>query len=159
MNKVKNLTKIMFANLILLLFFAGCDKYHRNRYVGDWDFVTLKAICIYDDFGELMEIKRDTVFYSGNIKCGDEYENELIIQYTVTDVLHASIEYNANNEARLIGGPSLMGGHSSTGSAPFIGGFDNNNQVHFNLSWKEQDKSNNYVSWSITGKKIERRKK
>jgi len=80
MNRV---TLVLATSIILLLFFTGCDKYHTNRYIGDWDFVTIK----HDT------IKSDTIYYSGKISLGN-YENALIIQYTKDDEIAATLIEN-----------------------------------------------------------------
>ena len=75
---------ILATTAIMLLFVTGCDKYHRNRYVGDWDFVTERVFYIDTNSYEFVETKRDTVYYSGKISYG-QHENQLIIKFTEND--------------------------------------------------------------------------
>jgi len=79
---MKNIkTTLVTAIVVLLLFFAGCDKYHRDRYIGDWNFVTERHTFMEDDLGYYEKVKIDTIYYTGKITHGT-LENELIIQYT-----------------------------------------------------------------------------
>ena len=79
---MNRITLIVATSAILLLFFTGCDKYHRNRYVGDWDFVTERTI-YQRGLGEeeWKPIKIDTLYYSGKINLGNS-EDELVIKFT-----------------------------------------------------------------------------
>lgn len=79
------------ATVAILLLFTGCDKYHRDRYVGYWDFVTEKRT--YSDDFEI--IKRDTINYLGKISNG-KYENEIIIHYTNNDEITIHVDTKGN---------------------------------------------------------------
>jgi len=78
MKKIAIITAIILVMLIIM----GCDKdkYHRDRYIGDWDFVTEKTTFIGYEV-----VKVDTIYYLGKITPGQCSEIELIIQYTEND--------------------------------------------------------------------------
>jgi len=69
------------AAVIMLFFFTGCDKYHRDRYTGTWEFTT-EIVFYYINPYEIIKI--DTVYYTGKISLGN-LENELIIQHSEDD--------------------------------------------------------------------------
>ena len=71
-----------------MFLFMGCDKYHRDRYTGDWDFVTEKNQYKYN-VNE--PIKSDTIYYFGKIYHGND-ENTLIIQCTENDKVPTSVD-------------------------------------------------------------------
>jgi hypothetical protein len=69
------------AIVIMLFFFTGCDKYHRDRYTGTWEFVTESILRQFDyDSGEYFQIECDTLYFSGKIS-RDKAADELKIEY------------------------------------------------------------------------------
>jgi len=72
---------------MLSVFFTGCkkDEYYRDRYIGNWDFVTERTILQYDsNTGNYVRIGDDTIYYLGKIISGN-LDYELIIQFTEND--------------------------------------------------------------------------
>ena len=119
-------TTITAATVAILLLFTGCDKYHRDRYTGTWDFVTERRFLNVTDSYNLIEIKRDTVYHLGKIIFGN-LENELIFQYTEFDEVIAWID-----EERYI--YSVAG--VMLGKYP-CGRFENKYELRFDLHWGE----------------------
>ncbi len=78
--------KIVLVNIILSLFFTGCEKDVRDKYVGDWNFVTIEEIYRGGESSRDL-IRIDTVYYAGTIKYGNfEYGGDgLLIQCTEQD--------------------------------------------------------------------------
>jgi len=119
---MKKITIQLSAIIIILFFFSGCDKYHRNRYTGTWEFETerilFKEINKYKDYEE---IKRDTIYYTGKISLS--YSDErLSIQYTESDEISVSIDKDGE-----------MYDHWSTcwlGYDCATGKFDSKDEVH-----------------------------
>ena len=89
----KNTLTLVIATVVILFFFTGCDKYHRNRYTGTWDFVTERVY--YNAIGSDVE-KRETVYYKGKIikSESENLENGLLIQYTAENEVYAWVEKN-----------------------------------------------------------------
>jgi len=108
-------TTITAATVAILLLFTGCDKYHRDRYTGTWDFVTEINSCSFDGSGNFIVEKREIVYYTGAITLGD-LENELIIQYTESNKIIAGIGSD---------GKTLWTNYDPGPSTP-SGGFDKN---------------------------------
>jgi hypothetical protein len=127
MNKVK----LIVAAIGILLFFAGCDKYHRNRYVGDWDFVTERIFYNKDTNSEyyIIEQERDTVYYSGKIKLGSA-ENRIIIKYTENDEVNTWLRISDDKRAFIHNEEAgdMLGKYPS-------GEFENKNKMYLNLQW------------------------
>jgi len=90
---MKKITLTLVATVVILFFFTGCDKYHRDRYTGTWEFVTEKNFYIGRYDTGLVEIKRDTIYHLGIISLGN-YENNIIIQYTENDTINAYLDQN-----------------------------------------------------------------
>jgi len=88
---MKKLTTITAIILIMFLI-EGCDKDYRDRYTGDWDFVT--EISYMNSRLELLD--SETVCYSGKIAPGSS-ESEIIIQYTENDKVTAWIDSNGSS--------------------------------------------------------------
>ena len=73
MKKIK-ITLAVLISTITLLFFASCNKFHRDKYVGNWDFVTVQST--FDN--DMYKWKLDTIYYVSTITEGKE-NDELII--------------------------------------------------------------------------------
>jgi hypothetical protein len=86
---MKKLTTTLAIIAILLLSFTSCDKYHRDRYIGTWDFVTTKTLLQYDS-GKYVPIESDTIYYTGKI-IPENLEYELIIQFTEDEEIRTSL--------------------------------------------------------------------
>ena len=87
---MKKLTTTLAIIAILLLSFTGCDKYHRDRYTGTWDFVTEKILYQYDS-DKYVPIEFDTIYYTGKIMSGSK-DGQIIIKYTENDEIGAAID-------------------------------------------------------------------
>ncbi|NLJ81889.1 MAG: hypothetical protein GX330_02025 [Bacteroidales bacterium] len=133
---MKNLK--LAITVAILLFFSSCEKDRRNKYIGDWDFVTEKLTQTYSNSGwEIVE--SDTIYYLGKVSCG-EYESCLIIQYTENDIIDVSIDKFGNIFTICPGGSCKCGN------------FEGENKVHFSLGWINPEKPE-----IIVGTKIKRR--
>lgn len=111
----------------------GCDKYHRDRYIGDWDFVTNKCTYVYNnDLQEWSPIEYDTIYYTGKIAPGN-LEYELIIQYTNNDIIDAHID----EDGTTLWTDAYPCARCSSGS------FEKKNKVYLNLVFNKQDKKIN----------------
>ena len=89
---MKNLTTTLAIIAILLLSFISCDKYHRNRYTGIWDFVTVtKTEKLLRNDGTILSVEYDTVYYLGSISEGED-KSVLIIKYTENDEMSYSLK-------------------------------------------------------------------
>jgi len=128
------------ATVVILLLFTGCDKYHRDRYIGNWDFVTEKSQLQYDS-NEL--IKSDTIYYSGKIYSGND-DNTLIIQCTKNDRVPAYID---NKGILWISFPTFYG---TCHKCP-LGKFEKKDKItlDFYRFWEEDIKSH----YQITGRR------
>ena len=147
MNRV---TLILVSILILLFFFVSCDKYHRNRYVGDWEFVTKRS---YEGVFE----KSETINYSGKIRFGNS-DNEIFIKYTENDEISAWLEEMDNHMYIHTLSRASYGGKYSSGS------FDDKNNMSIYYSYRTATDSNginiiDIIGDKITGTKKERRQK
>ena len=112
--KTKKNIVIFFTTVIILFFFAGCEKEHRNKYVGDWEFVTEKCTRKNNEI-----VKRDTVYYSGKISLGNS-ENSLIVQYTESDELEMYVDKDGT-----------LSHYCGLGSLCEHGNFEGKNKVYF----------------------------
>jgi len=122
-------TTITAATVAILLLFTGCDKYHRDRYTGTWDFVTEKYKYIPDATGHLTKKEYDTTFYySGKITNDERYDNRLIIMYTETDEINVGIDEDGYIYPQC---PLSYGSKFSTGK------FANKNQMNLIFDWEE----------------------
>jgi len=119
MNKKILLCGIIITITVLLLFFTGCKKDFRDKYVGEWEFVINRHWWIGGDTG-------DTIIYcSGKITLG-KIENELII-YCFND-------YNGNPiliKASVDEFGEIIIDNDYFGRGQFIG----NSQVHFTVRY------------------------
>jgi len=123
---MKNITLTLLTAIVLLIF-TGCDKYHRNKYVGDWDFVTERSTTKRDNLlFEIIEENRSVIYYSGKISLGNS-ENELLIKYTEDDEIIAWLEQNSN-EIYTFSEASFTGKYPS-------GKFDGKNNMQIYFSW------------------------
>jgi len=61
---MKRITITLIAITLIMFLIMGCDKdkYHRDRYIGDWDFVTVTITQIENDSGWKI-VNRDTIYY------------------------------------------------------------------------------------------------
>ena len=141
---MKKITIIIAAILLIMFFIMGCDKdkYHRDRYVGDWDFVTRSEWYQTDSIsGKYVLIGCDTIYYLGTITYGDT-ENSLIIQYTEND--KAKILINKHGKLFTL----------CPGAYCECGEFEGEDKVHFKLGWITPQNPE-----YINGVKLERRQK
>jgi hypothetical protein len=122
---MKNLIKILVASIIILSLFSACDKYHRDRYVGDWEFVTIIHSAKFNNIGEIIWEKWDTIYYSGQISAGNK-ENDIMIKYTENDLLSSFID--TEGEIYLYDYP-CAGGYCARGR------FEENNKVNLEFGW------------------------
>jgi len=120
-----NRIRIIATTLTVLLFFTGCDKYHRNNYVGDWEFVTKKLVYKRVDNG-IEILKCDTIYYSGKISSGSN-DKELVFQYTEGDKVSAYLDI----EGFLYVTPC--------GAIGSNGYFEGNSKVYFDIGWEYPD--------------------
>jgi hypothetical protein len=132
---------------IILFFFTGCDKYHRDRYTGTWEFVVKIDSAQFDyDLHCWIPLGLDSFFYSGKIIHG-KYNDELIIQYTEQNEVTVWVNHNGN---------------LWTSVYPIVGNirhgyFDGNDKIYLELSRSRYGGilSNHFIE----GIKKERRKK
>ena len=122
MKKIAIITAIV---AIILPSFTGCDKYHRDRYIGDWDFVT-KSEHYQMVLGKRELVGCDTIYYLGKITYG-EYENHLIIQYTENHYDDAVIDKYGKIYTLC------------PGARCECGKFEGEDSVHFNKGWVTPD--------------------
>ena len=131
---MKKLTITIAIVAIILLSFIGCDKYHRDRYIGNWEFVTEKCIYKYEYNGDssvLVVLKKDTVYYLGVISCGN-LERELTIQYTQNDEVEAYIDQT---------GGIYLPAFPCAGCNCKRGNFDKENKMNLDFGWDSQNSS------------------
>jgi len=122
----KNSITILTVIILIFFFIIGCDKYHRDRYTGTWEFITERKYYNVDDNSyELVEIKRDTVYYIGKITMSNN-ENQIIIQYTKNDEINAGIDKDG-----YIYHETNWGGKYAAGQ------FVNSKKLHLRLPWGE----------------------
>ena len=65
MKKIK--ITVVAVTVVALVFFTGCDKYHRDRYTGTWSFVTVLNSFFFDPNPENWYNNWDTIYYVGKI--------------------------------------------------------------------------------------------
>ena len=124
---MKKLTTILAVIAILLLSFTSCDKYHRDRYTGTWEFVTERRYYIgCDDYECPIEVRRDTVYYTGKISCRNS-EYGLIFQYTENDEVGAWVD----KDGYIYSEAGIMLGKYACGH------FESKNKLYFELHWGE----------------------
>jgi hypothetical protein len=122
---MKKVRITLVTTAILLLCFAGCDKHHLNRTIGNWDFITER---IYYNLVDGTEEKRDTIYYSGKIESGNSEDNDVIyIQYLENRRIKAWIE--ASNGSTQIYPLGDMAAKFPTGE------FESKNKMHFRVCW------------------------
>jgi len=136
---------LVVATVVILFFFSGCDKDIRDKYTGDWEFVTEKQWQTYKG-GVIITTKCDTLYYTGSITSGSS-EHELLIQYTKSDVITTFIDKKGG-----IYVPSCP----CAGYACTRGDFEGENRMnlHFGFNWDYQE---NREVHKIVGTKKERR--
>jgi len=141
---MKKITLSLAIAIVILLFFSGCDKDIRDKYIGDWDFITefKTEKCIYFDgyLHELEIIREDTIYFSGKIILGNS-ENELLFHYTQNDDISTFINKN---------GGIYVPDYPCPGSACTRGNFEGNNKVYLYFGWNYGD---SIQSQSIIGTK------
>ena len=92
---MNRITITMAVAAILLLFFMGCDKDIRNRYTGDWEFVTKIDSSQFDyELNKWIPLGY-VISYSGKIIHGKN-NDELIIQYTAQNEVTVWVNHNGN---------------------------------------------------------------
>ena len=100
---MKKIKLTIATTAILLLFFTGCDKDIRNKYIGDWEFITKIDSAQFDyDLNDWIPLGFDTISYFGKITRG-KYNDELIIQYTKQNEVTVWINHNGNLWTSLYG--------------------------------------------------------
>jgi len=122
---MKKIITLLSATAIILFFLTSCDKYHRDRYTGTWNFVTERVY--YNENHEtyqLVEVKRDTVFYTGKISCGN-WERVLVVQYTENENVDTWIDKDGYIFSKA---GDMLGKYSS-------GEFESKNKMYLNLYW------------------------
>ena len=140
---------LVAAIVIILFFFTSCDKYHRDRYTGTWDFVT--EMVYYNEGetpSEYLVIKRDTIYYTGKISMGN-YENQLIIKYSESDEVFTGID----KDGYLYHKTNMFGKYA-------CGNFESKNTMDLTLCWGEYvafEGDTDYRSDYIIGTKKGRR--
>lgn len=71
----------LMAITTILFFFTSCDKYHRDRYTGIWEFETEIMLQKFDyDSGNYIQIECDTLYFLGKVS-QNEAADELEIEY------------------------------------------------------------------------------
>jgi hypothetical protein len=129
--------KILTIGVIILLSFLSCDKYHRNRYVGEWDFVTERIYYNLDSnepySNPSIEMKRETTLYLGKITLGN-HEGSIHIQYSDNNKIGVGIEEYEGNAGKSVllyhksGCGSMLGKYS-------CGKFESKDKMNINLCW------------------------
>jgi len=120
---------LVVATGIVLFFFTGCDKYHRDRYIGDWDFMTERVYYASIDTHNI-PIRIDTIYYSGKISLGPG--SALLIQYTENDEISAYM--SASNPKSFYAGPPLT--YKNPGEPPPPNGyFESKDKLRLQLIW------------------------
>ena len=121
---MKRITIQLAAIIIILLFISGCDKDIRDKYVGDWEFITKVDSAQFDyDLNDWIPLGFDSVFYEGRIILG-KFDDELIIQYTERDEVTARINHNGNLWTSV---------YSIAGTNSRHGYFEENNKMYLTL--------------------------
>jgi hypothetical protein len=124
---MKNLIKTLVTSLIILSLFSACDKYHIDRYVGDWEFMTIESRMQFNTSGGIIWRESDTIYYSGQIIAGDK-EQDILIKYTENDLLSSFID--TEGEIYLYDYP-CAGGYCARGR------FEENNKVNIAYGWDD----------------------
>jgi len=115
---------IQLATIIIILFFiSGCDKYHRDRYTGTWEFETVRTFINIHPY-DFEVVRTDTVYYTGKIILGN-LENYLHIQYTNEDEIDVWID----KEGYISSNACPTGGKYSCGQ------FESKDKMHLQLLW------------------------
>jgi len=142
---MKKITAIT-AIILIMFFIMGCDKYHRDRYTGTWEFVVEKYIYEYDDLGEYVQTVHDTTFsYIGKISLGN-YEKEIKIRYAE----ESEISVNIDEDGSFWSSPELCDGIGK--DIGMYGKFENNKDLHFYLDFFDKlEISGKYVSTRYEG--------
>jgi len=144
--KGKIISSVITTAIIILFFLTSCDKYHRDKYTGTWEFVTVRADYNEWDGSDIM--KRDTIYYTSKITL-DEYERGLILQYTEWDKIVISIDKDG-----YIYHKAFMYGRDATGQ------FESKNKMYLNLylgHYGSFEGESNYRNDHISGTKKGRR--
>ena len=139
---MKKITKILTTIAAILLLFSGCKKDDiRDKYIGDWDFVTEKTR--YNN----IPLESDTIYYLGKISLGNLNE-ELVIKFTQDDEIIASISDKV-----------LYTDITDYGKKYPCGHFERKDKVFIHLKWFIKDTNGNFDYYNIVGTKNERRQK
>jgi len=113
---------LLVAAVIVLFLFTGCDKYHRDRYTGTWEFTT--EMVYFNNLPDPIILKRDTVYYMGEI-CLENTESGIIIKYTVNDEISAWLD----KEGYIYHKDGWTLGKGATGQ------FESKDKMHLNSFW------------------------
>ena len=81
----KNTKTLIFAIVIMMFVFTGCEKDIREKYVGDWEFVEEYSWYVGPEGGE------DTTYYLGKITFGSK-DNTLNIHYNENLLLTMEVD-------------------------------------------------------------------
>ena len=120
------------ATVAILLLVTGCDKYHRDKYTGTWDFVTERKFYNYNDTVGFVYEKSEMLYYSGKISLGND-ESELFIRYTENDEISGWLRQDGNSIYTL-SQTSFYGKDPS-------GYFDGKNNVYIRFNQNVMDNS------------------
>ena len=122
--------KVIVALAFLLFTLTCCDKYHRNKYTGTWEFTVDRIF--YNEINYIESVivveLRDTVYYVGKILTDEDLENGLLIKYTEKDEVYAWIE-EINDEVFLYTILGTYGGKYASGQ------FEGKNKLCLELYW------------------------
>ena len=123
-------TTITAATVAILLLFTGCDKYHRDRYIGNWDFVTGIERYQLDSITEkYVLIGCDTIYYLGTVTNG-KYENYLLVEYIENHYEEVMIDKYGTIYI------------TCPGEMCKRGNFEGKDSVHFRLGWVPDNPKN-----------------
>ena len=147
----KNTLILAAATVIILFFFAGCDKYHRDRYTGTWEFVTNKRVTAYENSYPVARELDTTIYYTGKISYGN-FENQVIIIYTEND----EVTFPIDKHGRFAG--YLRDGDGNYGDFGGRIDFEGNKKVNFDISWFYWDENGSQKGRadSVKGTKIKK---
>jgi hypothetical protein len=146
---MKNLIKILVASIIILSIFSACDKYHIDRYVGDWEFMTIIKQTKNIDNDTAISIGCDTIYYLGKISSLNS-ENELIVHFTENENIKLTLDVDKNLWSDITP-------YSTCAQCP-AGYFKNVDKIILNFYKVTFDKEDRvYHTYYIDGRKIERR--
>jgi len=121
---MKKLT-IITAIILIMFLIMGCDKFNPDKYIGDWDFVTITEHYQTDSIsGEWMLIGCDTVYYLGAITYYSfaGYDRYVKIQYTENNYQEVGIDKHGNINITCEKGASVK-----------CGAFEGEDRVQFKL--------------------------